>query len=53
MPQRCATPARPSAGALRGPLRGLLHYHLGHAQLRTRQVLARRAALTDTPRHHP
>ncbi len=29
-----------SAGApLRGALRGLLHYHLGHATLRTRQVL--------------
>lgn len=26
------------ASALRGPLRGLLHYHLGHAPLRTRQV---------------
>jgi DNA repair protein RecO (recombination protein O) len=29
----------PVAGALRGPLRGLLHYHLGHANLRTRQVM--------------
>ncbi len=29
----------PVAGALRVPLRGLLHYHLGHATLRTRQVL--------------
>jgi DNA repair protein RecO (recombination protein O) len=26
-------------GALRVPLRGLLHYHLGHAKLRTRQVM--------------
>jgi recombinational DNA repair protein (RecF pathway) len=26
------------APALRGPLRELLHYHLGHPQLRTRQV---------------
>lgn len=28
----------PLAGALRGPLRGLLHYHLGSSKLRTRQV---------------
>jgi DNA repair protein RecO (recombination protein O) len=28
----------PVAGALRGPLRALLHYHLGHTTLRTRQV---------------
>ncbi len=28
----------PVAGALRGPLRELLHYHLGHDKLRTRQV---------------
>jgi DNA repair protein RecO (recombination protein O) len=32
--QACAA----TAGALRGPLRGLLHYHLGHSPLRTRQV---------------
>lgn len=28
----------PHAAALRAPLRALLHYHLGHNQLRTRQV---------------
>ena len=28
----------PRAGALRAPLRELLHYHLGHTPLRTRQV---------------
>lgn len=28
----------PHAAALRGPLRALLHYHLGHAPMRTRQV---------------
>lgn len=28
----------PVAGALRAPLRELLHYHLGHDKLRTRQV---------------
>lgn len=30
----------PGAAALRGPLRQVLHYHLGTPQLRTRQVLA-------------
>jgi DNA repair protein RecO (recombination protein O) len=30
---------QPVVGALRGPLRGLLHYHLGSVTLRTRQVL--------------
>ena len=30
--------AAPHATALRVPLRNLLHYHLGHTQLRTRQV---------------
>ncbi len=30
--------AAPHAAALRAPLRALLHYHLGHATLRTRQV---------------
>lgn len=29
----------PVSAALRAPLRGLLHYHLGHARLRTRQVM--------------
>jgi len=29
----------PVANALRGPLRGLLHYHLGNTTLRTRQVM--------------
>jgi DNA repair protein RecO (recombination protein O) len=28
----------PVAGALRGPLRSMLHYHLGHSKLRTREV---------------
>jgi len=31
--------ARPVIAALRGPLRELLHYHLGSAPLRTRQVM--------------
>jgi len=30
--------AAPHAAALRSPLRALLHYHLGHSTLRTRQV---------------
>lgn len=29
---------RPQAAALRGPLRALVHYHLGSARLRTREV---------------
>ncbi len=45
----------PGAGALRMPLRNLLHYHLGHTTLRTRQVwqgvqrLARTPAPTPSP----
>jgi len=31
--------ALPEVAALRGPLRALLHYHLGSATLRTRQVM--------------
>jgi DNA repair protein RecO (recombination protein O) len=31
--------AQPVVAALRGPLRSLLHYHLGSTQLRTRQVM--------------
>jgi DNA repair protein RecO (recombination protein O) len=27
------------AGSLRRPLQGLLHYHLGHTPMRTREVL--------------
>jgi DNA repair protein RecO (recombination protein O) len=29
----------PVAASLRAPLRGLLHYHLGHGRMRTRQVM--------------
>jgi DNA repair protein RecO (recombination protein O) len=39
----------PVAGALRGPLRGLLQYHLGHASLRTRQVWQDMQRLADVP----
>lgn len=42
--QACAA----TAGALRGPLRGLLHYHLGHSQLRTRQVWRGVQRLSET-----
>jgi DNA repair protein RecO (recombination protein O) len=38
----------PVSGALRAPLRGLLHYHLGHARLRTRQVMLDVQKLIDT-----
>jgi DNA repair protein RecO (recombination protein O) len=38
----------PVAAALRGPLRALLHYHLGHAPLRTRQVWQGVQRLADT-----
>ena len=34
-------------GALRGPLREALHYHLGSPQLRTRQVMADVRKLID------
>jgi DNA repair protein RecO (recombination protein O) len=39
----------PVVGALRGPLRSLLHYHLGSSKLRTRQVWqgVQRLARTD------
>jgi DNA repair protein RecO (recombination protein O) len=37
-PQALRQAAAPHAAALRAPLRGLLHYHLGHTALRTRQV---------------
>lgn len=40
----------PCAAALRGPLRQLLHYHLGTPQLRTRQVMAELRKLTH-PQH--
>jgi DNA repair protein RecO (recombination protein O) len=42
----------PEAGALRAPLRTLLHYHLGPAPLRTRQVWqgVQRLAQTATDR---
>ena len=36
------------AGALRGPLRTLLHYHLGSSQLRTRQVWQSVQRLTES-----
>jgi DNA repair protein RecO (recombination protein O) len=38
------------AGALRLPLRELLHYHLGHDKLRTRQVWRGVQALSEAPR---
>ncbi|MFO1274359.1 MAG: DNA repair protein RecO [Rubrivivax sp.] len=40
----------PAAGPLRGWLRALLHYHLGFATLRTRQVMQDLQKLTDTER---
>lgn len=39
----------PVAATLRGPLRGLLHYHLGQTTLRTRQVMVDVQKLTETP----
>jgi len=39
----------PVAAALRGPLRNLLHYHLGHAKLHTRQVMRDAQKLPGTP----
>ena len=39
----------PLANALRAPLRGLLHYHLGHAPLRTRRVMLDAQKLAETP----
>jgi DNA repair protein RecO (recombination protein O) len=38
----------PVCAALRTPLRGLLHYHLGHARLRTRQVMLDVQKLIET-----
>ncbi len=38
----------PVATALRGPLRGLLHYHLGHTALRTRQIMVDVQKLAET-----
>ncbi|MBK1612389.1 DNA repair protein RecO [Rubrivivax gelatinosus] len=38
----------PVAAALRGPLRAVLHYHLGHARLRSRQVFHDVQKLVDT-----
>jgi len=40
--------AAPHATALRAPLRSLLHYHLGHSVLRTRQVWQGVQRLTET-----
>jgi DNA repair protein RecO (recombination protein O) len=40
----------PVAAALRGPLRGLLHYHLGQRPLRTRQVWKGVQRLAESPR---
>ncbi len=40
----------PVAGSLRGPLRSMLHYHLGQATLRTRQVWQ---AVQRLARSHP
>ena len=39
----------PSAGALRVPLRGLVHYHLGASKLRTRQVWLDMQKLVGSP----
>jgi DNA repair protein RecO (recombination protein O) len=39
----------PVASALRVPLRSLLHYHLGHARLHTRQVWQGVQRLAQTP----
>lgn len=39
----------PAATALRGPLRSLLHYHLGPSPLRTREVWRGVQRLTDSP----
>ncbi len=44
--QACAT----AATALRGPLRALLHYHLGQRPLRTRQVWQGVQRLAESPR---
>lgn len=44
--------AAPVHGALRAPLREVLHYHLGSPTLRTRQVLREVQKLT-TPPHSP
>ncbi|MFY9513027.1 MAG: DNA repair protein RecO [Rubrivivax sp.] len=38
-PQALRAACAPVAATLRGPLRNLLHYHLGHTTLRTRQVM--------------
>jgi DNA repair protein RecO (recombination protein O) len=38
----------PVTSALRGPLRGLLHYHLGHTPLRTRQIMVDVQKLAET-----
>ncbi len=39
---------RPVVAALRGPLRAMLHYHLGSSQLRTRQVMQGVQKLLDS-----
>ncbi len=44
--RQCCAPA---AGALRGPLRSLLHYHLGQRPLRTRQVWQGVQRLAESP----
>ena len=44
--RQCCAPA---AGALRGPLRSLLHYHLGQRPLRTRQVWQGVQRLSESP----
>jgi len=43
----------PVAAALRAPLRGMLHYHLGHAKLRTRQVMLGAQRLAELPVSSP
>ncbi|MEN9544992.1 MAG: repair protein RecO [Pseudomonadota bacterium] len=48
---RAAT--QPVTAALRGPLREVLHYHLGSPQLRTRQVMADMRKLIDRETARP
>jgi DNA repair protein RecO (recombination protein O) len=43
----------PVTAALRGPLRQVLHYHLGSPQLRTRQVMADLRKLIDSETARP
>jgi DNA repair protein RecO (recombination protein O) len=49
LPAALRAACAPVAAGLRGPLRGLLQYHLGHAPLRTRQVWQGLQRLSDAP----